>query len=337
MSVSTLLLESFQGLFDKLPQQVQRTLLLPTVQKGLALLATFQALRTFNGYLSRGAQNNWTRVASWEPSKELVLLTGGASGIGKQIMKDLAQLKVKIIIIDVQEPDFALPSNVFFYRADITSSSVVKEVAGRIRKDHGDPTILINNAGVGFGGTILSEPEEQIRLTVEVNLLAHFWTVREFLPSMIQKDHGHIITIASLASFVTLGETVDYASSKAAALAFHEGLTQEIRHWYKSKKIRTSIIHPLWVRTPLIDTLVQARKHFKQPVMSPEKVSSAVVKQIVSRSGGQVIIPSSYNGASLLRGLPNWIQEMVRDKASMTLVTLRELENQIDAGENIDS
>lgn len=129
--------------------------------------------------------------------------------------------------------------NVFFYATNVTSREVVKDVAGQIRKDHGHPTILINNAGVGFPGTILDEPDEKIRLTMEVNTLSHFWTVKEFLPNMIQRDHGHIVTVASMASFVSFGETVDYTCSKASALAFHEGLTQEVRHWYGSKKVRT--------------------------------------------------------------------------------------------------
>ena len=61
--------------------------------------------------------------------------------------------------------------NVFFYATNVTSREVVKEVAGQIRKEHGHPTILINNAGVGFPGTILDEPDEKIRLTMEVNTL----------------------------------------------------------------------------------------------------------------------------------------------------------------------
>lgn len=122
---------------------------------------------------------------------------------------------------------------------DLTSSAAIKEIATKIRRDHGHPTVLINNAGVGFGGTILDEPEEKIRLTVEVNTLAHFWTVKEFLPSMIKNDHGHIVNIASMASFVALGEMADYACSKAGALAFHESLTQEIKHWYGSRRVRT--------------------------------------------------------------------------------------------------
>lgn len=63
--------------------------------------------------------------------------------------------------------------------------------------------------------------------------------------------------------------------------------------------------------------------------MSPKDVSSAVVKQIVSQSGGQVIIPSSINFISLLRGFPSWLQERVRDQDSLELVKLRELQMEL--------
>lgn len=130
-------------------------------------------------------------------------------------------------------------SNVSFYKADISNSANIKEVAEQIRANHGDPTVIVNNAGVGYDGTILEEPESKIRTTFEVNTMSHFWMVKEFLPSMIKKNHGHVITIASMASFVALGEMADYCGSKASAMAFHESLTQELRHWYNAPKVRT--------------------------------------------------------------------------------------------------
>ncbi|CAI7654401.1 unnamed protein product [Penicillium pancosmium] len=213
-----------------------------------------------------------------------------------------------------------IAANAIFYQTDITSSSILKEVAGKIRKEHGTPTILINNAGVADGGTILEKSEESIRLTMDVNMLSHFWTVREFLPDMIQKDHGHVITIASATSFITIGQIADYTCSKAAAVAFHEGLTQELKH---------CIVHPFWVRTPMIDDMIKAGHKFSEPVMSTKEVSSAIVKQITSQNGGQLIVPSSHGRVTLLRALPCWYQEMVRDGASKSFVRLRELQDRM--------
>lgn len=132
--------------------------------------------------------------------------------------------------------------NVYFYKCDVTSVSSVQAVGAQIREEHGEPTILVNNAGIGREGTILGKSESVIRSVFEVNTLAHWWTVREFLPAMIRANHGHIITIASASSFVGLGEMTDYCCSKASALSFHEGLTQEIRLWYKAEKVRTRYI-----------------------------------------------------------------------------------------------
>lgn len=116
-------------------------------------------------------------------------------------------------------------SNMFFYKVNFISSAEIKQAATTVRRDHGHPTVLINNAGVGCGGTILDKPEEKIRLTLEINALLYFWIVKKFLPSIIKNDYGHIVNIASLASFVVIGELADYACSKAGVLAFHESLT----------------------------------------------------------------------------------------------------------------
>ncbi|KAF9889512.1 hypothetical protein FE257_007222 [Aspergillus nanangensis] len=311
-----------QTALSHLPPQVQDVAAHPLAPKVLTALLALGIIRQTNRSLSHWSANAWT-TDSWNNERELVLLTGGCSGIGKQVMEDLAKKGVRVVILDINEPTSKLPPNVTFYRANITSSDNIREVAEKIRADHGDPTVLVNNAGVGHDGTILEETEAKIRQTFEVNTISHFLMVREFMPAMIKQNHGHIITIASMASFVALGEMVDYCCSKASALAFHEGLTQELKMWYNAPKVRTSVVHPLWVRTPMIQMLTDAGKEFKQPVLTPEKVSAAIVKQILSQKSGQVILPGYLTVASLVRAFPTWIQEHVRKSASMDLLNLR--------------
>jgi NAD(P)-dependent dehydrogenase (short-subunit alcohol dehydrogenase family) len=98
----------------------------------------------------------------------------------------------------------------------------------------------VNNAGIGSGATILEGSEAFIRKTFEVNTMSHFWMVREFLPAMIKVNHGHVVTIASMASFILHAGNTDYAGSKASALAFHEGLSVELRSRYKAPNVRTT-------------------------------------------------------------------------------------------------
>lgn len=234
-----LLQQYSQTALAALPQPAQQLLLKPVTQKALAAVVALGLVRHVNKTLSAWTLQNWTRNEKWVSSRELILLTGGCSGIGKQVMEDLARTGVRVIILDIVEPNFTLPSNVFFYKANITSSANIAEVAKTIRSDHGEPTVLVNNAGVGHDGTILEEPEAKIRQTFEVNTISHFLMVKEFLPAMVKANHGHVITIASMASFVALGEMADYCCSKASALAFHESLRQELRYWYKAPNVRT--------------------------------------------------------------------------------------------------
>jgi short-subunit dehydrogenase len=130
--------------------------------------------------------------------------------------------------------------NVFFYESDVTSPSKIAATAAEIRKEHGDPTVLINNAGVGSCLGILEGTETTIQKTFEVNTVSHFWLVREFLPAMIKKDHGHVVTIASLAGYIVHSNNVDYACTKASAGAFHEGLHSELRNKYHAPHVRTT-------------------------------------------------------------------------------------------------
>lgn len=228
-----------QSSLAQLPESAQNALLNPLVQKALTAALVYGALRQTNRLLSQWSINNWQRAHPWQGDRELVLVSGGCSGIGKQIMEDLSRKGIRVVILDINEPNFQLPRNVHFFKADITNSESIRAVAEKIRQKLGDPTVLVNNAGVGYDGTILDEPEAKIRQTFEVNTISHFLMVREFLPSMIRQNHGHVITIASMASFVALGEMVDYCCTKASALAFHEGLTQELRYWYQARKVRT--------------------------------------------------------------------------------------------------
>lgn len=123
---------------------------------------------------------------------------------------------------------------------DLTDSEHIKSVARRVRSEHGDPTVLINNAGTQSNKPILELSESELHTTFDVNILAHFLLVKEFLPAMVSNNHGHIVAVASLASYMTRAINVDYACTKSAALAFHEGLGQELRHLYHAPGVRTS-------------------------------------------------------------------------------------------------
>jgi all-trans-retinol dehydrogenase (NAD+) len=115
-------------------------------------------------------------------------------------------------------------------------------VAETIRKEHGEPTVLINNAGTGTNKTILDETEAELRRVFDVNTISHFLLAKEFVPAMAKRNHGHIVTVASMASFMVHAQNVDYTCTKASCLAFHEGLAQELKSRYDANKVRTTSV-----------------------------------------------------------------------------------------------
>lgn len=200
-----------------------------------------------------------------------------------------------------------------YYKCDITSRDDLHTAAEAIRSDMGSPSILINNAGIGNAYTILDIPFDSLRKIFDINLLSHWSTVQEFLPDMLAKKKGHIMGVASLASFVALAGAVDYSCTKAGLLAFHEGLTQELKHRYKCPQIKTSLVHPGWTKSAITaHPAVQAGlKRIGAKMLEPEDVADAMVKQIVAGRSGQLILGPGLSAR--VRALPLWLQELIRD------------------------
>jgi short-subunit dehydrogenase len=115
-------------------------------------------------------------------------------------------------------------STVHYYKCDLASPSEIRYIAASVAQQVGNPTVLINNAGFARGNTVLSTTETSLNLTFKINTYSHYYLAQAFLPSMIANNHGMVVTVASLAAYVTSPGLVDYSASKAAALVFHEGL-----------------------------------------------------------------------------------------------------------------
>jgi short-subunit dehydrogenase len=186
----------------------------------------------------------------------------------------------------------------------------------------GEPTIIINNAGVARGKNILDATEKDVRFTFDVNTLAHYWMAKEFVPSMVARDHGMVVTVASLAAYVTPPTMTDYAASKAAALSFHEGLTAELKTRYNAPKVRTVVINQGYTKTPLFEGFGNDSK-FLVPSLEPETVAEAIVKQVLTGSSGQVILPGFGAISSFLRGFPHWYQIRLREQQKNVMTNWR--------------
>ncbi|KAL5619800.1 hypothetical protein FOVSG1_002022 [Fusarium oxysporum f. sp. vasinfectum] len=252
---------SFQGL-QALVRTGTLASTLPPKQARITLgtLGALGIILTLNQLLNRVALHNSLWNSSWDWRREIVLVTGGSSGLGDLVVRKLAKKSIKVVNVDINPPKTPLPANVHFYEMDVSSPEEVQRVAKLIREDVGEPTVLVNNAGTGTMKTILQGTEEETRRTFGVNILALFSLARAFIPSMIERNHGHVIAIASMASFITIPSNVDYSCTKAAALAFHEGLAQELKHRYSATNVKTRnrhIDHENALRARLAERIIE--------------------------------------------------------------------------------
>lgn len=106
---------------------------------------------------------------------------------------------------------------------------------------------MINNAGLVQGKTALEMSEVEANKTMVVNAESHFWTVKEFLPSMVQRNSGHVVSIASMAGKVGQVGLSDYCASKFAAYGFNECLRLEMKAM--GKRIPCTTICPSYINT----------------------------------------------------------------------------------------
>jgi short-subunit dehydrogenase len=128
---------------------------------------------------------------------------------------------------------------------------------------------------------------------------------------MIETNHGMVVTIASLAAYVTAPSLVDYSASKAAALTFHEGLTAELVTHYHAPRVRTVLVCQGYTNTSLF-TGFDSGDGFMSYVLDPETVAEAVVRAVLRGRSAHVILPKNNATMAGLRNWPSWMQVLLR-------------------------
>ncbi|KAF9960428.1 hypothetical protein BGZ70_008610 [Mortierella alpina] len=257
----------------------------------------------------------------WED--EVVLITGGANGIGYLLAEMLAIRRITVVVLDTQPVKTAL--DIDSYICDVSDPQDIARVAKEIREDVGEPTILVNNAGIVTGKSIMDLSVEEIKKTMDVNFLGQAYMVKEFLPEMIKQNHGHIITISSTMGVMAAPQMADYAASKAAVKAFHETLETELRFVYKTPNVKTTLVCCGKIETGMFQGASE-RMPFFTPALEPIEVVRQIIASMEQRRGrNQIMMPLYANFVPLVSITPAWFQDLARrvsgaDRAMETFV-----------------
>ena len=227
-------------------------------------------------------------------TNDVVLVTGAASGIGQLMAYKFAKQGAKLIVCwDLnQSGNDATVKNIKAnggkaigltcnladmddtYRAVEETKKLLKKT---LNDDKAYVSILVNNAGVVTGRTFLDCPDKLIKLTMDVNTTAHFWTIKGFLPDMIKYNKGHVCTIASGAGLSGMAGLMDYCASKFGAVGLSESLYFEMTK--QGKNINITTICPYFISTGMFEG-VSNYYPWLLPIIKPNAMADEIVSAV---------------------------------------------------------
>uniref|UniRef100_A0A8C6E485 Short-chain dehydrogenase/reductase family 16C member 6 n=1 Tax=Moschus moschiferus TaxID=68415 RepID=A0A8C6E485_MOSMO len=249
---------------------------------------------------------------------EIVLVTGAASGLGRLLAIKFASLGAILVLWDINEEGNMetcrmikekRDAKVFAYTCDCSNRQDVYRVADQVKKEVGNVTILINNAGVVTGREFLQTPDHMVERSFLINAMSHFWTCKAFLPAMLEANHGHLVCISSLAGVTGINGLSDYCASKFAAYGFAESLHFELRLLRKSK-VKTTIVCPYFIKTGMFEGC-STKYPLLLPMLKQEYAAQSILNAILEEQL-YLIIPRFLHIALFLKQIisPNMMITM---------------------------
>ena len=212
-----------------------------------------------------------------------LLITGGASGIGR-IMGRMALQRgaKKVVVWDINEDNIAATESelnsygeVKGYKVDVANTEMVKQMFALTTKECGDVDILINSAGIITGNKTFAEQSQlDIDRTMAINATAPMTVALQALPPMLERNVGHICNIASAAGFIANPRMSIYAASKWAVIGWSDSLRVELQE--SKSNVHVTTIAPYYISTGMFDG-VRSRII---PILKPEWVAKKILNGI---------------------------------------------------------
>ena len=233
---------------------------------------------------------------------KVAVVTGGSGGIGLDVSKKLAKLKIKVLILDINKPKFSANKFIYFEKVDLSNKNAIDQVLDKFIKKQKRIDYLINAAGVLWFDKDLGIEKIQTSIwdkVFEINLKSMFLVLKKILPVMKKNKFGSIVNISSIDALSGDNKPQEaYGTSKAAMIR----LSKSIAIQYANKNIRSNSVLPGPIDTPMQERWKKnpiAKKNLArviplQRVGKPENISNVVLFLLSEQSsfitGTEIIV-----------------------------------------------
>lgn len=212
-----------------------------------------------------------------------VLITGGASGIGKIMGRIALEKGAKCVIIwDINEKNIATTVEEFSqigkvkgYRVDVGNIEAIRNAYATVTKECGDIDILINNAGIITGNKTFDQVDiSEIDRTMLINAIAPMYVAREILPDMLRRGVGHICNITSAGGMLGNPRMAVYGASKWAAIGWSDSVRIELQE--QKSPVRVTTVTPYYINTGMFNGV----KSPIIPILNPENTAKKIIRAV---------------------------------------------------------
>ncbi|MER6403204.1 SDR family oxidoreductase [Streptomyces viridosporus] len=265
---------------------------------------------------------------------QLVLVTGAGSGIGRATALAFAEAGARVLAVDrdgraaartAEEARRRGAAAAWARTADVSDEQAMERLAERVTAEHGVVDVLVNNAGIGLGGSFFDTTPKEWKEVLDVNLWGVIHGCRLFGRRMAERGQGgHIVNVASAAAFQPSRSLPAYGTSKAAVLMLSECLRAELA----GRGIGVTAVCPGFVNTAIASTArfagadaeeerrlrKRAARLYGLRDYPPEKVAAAILRAVVRNEAVVPVTPEARTAYALSRWMPGALRRIARVK-----------------------
>ncbi len=221
-------------------------------------------------------------MKAWKGKR--VLITGAAAGIGRALAERLGARGAELILTDRDEKPLATTTDAIrragsiaqHHVLDVTKGASILQARDAIHDRGGPIDVLVNNAGVVFGGAFVDVPLQKHLDTFSVNVLGLVSVTHAFLADLVARPEAHLVNVASAAGLTAVPFASTYASSKWAVIGFSESIRLELAR-QGHRHVHVTTVCPLYVSTGLFEG---ARPPRFTSMLTAEQLADEIVEGV---------------------------------------------------------